>query len=1011
MKDRQSEIAGIDEEYSKTREELQRLIRDNPDIDPRTTVPDPDKEKVAEKALAKCKERFEDMQGRALADSKSVLGEGFDPTDDAPRRDLVANVGRAMGLLEKQNLTRLPSALRLKALADLREDQLRKAEALCQQVVEQAKELAQLNEEPTVAARLRLYARVAGWIKSLPDGMHHDVAHCPVCQDALKGKRDQITDEPIVDHLERYLKVDTDYLEKTLRGWEKATTQRLAKELPQALANELNRDLPAKPVDLIEAALARELFDTPVFQSSLLPLKSAAENLCAGKLPRLPAFAEPDRIVLPEPFTGGEGSVDEALKRICRAIAFARWRHTAQEACKTTVREIAGESQKGQQEAPATPQDVEKMTLMERLEALDRLVKNATPVTEALSKVELLSDKLKARQAEGKRIGKYAEAARSIGPLLELSRLVDAQVDSLMRRLSSETAAWRRKFYVPAFTGAPQVKRPDVESDGTLVLEAEGEGTLVSAKHVSNTSDLKATLLAFLLAFWEYLLRERGGLSLLLLDDIQELFDGNNRRRIADSLPEIAARGARAVITTNDPAFGRRIAAAARRAQPAISLDRRRIHPPNVQRLCIELSPFVEEIDRRRRQFENRANENKHQPARDYIKQLRIYLERRLLDFFDVPVPRLPADPTLADLVNGVRKRRSGGNEPFASQAFVRLVSDQALTEGGDFISLMSSSHHGKEGDITYGEVKHVAGECIRVREEVDAAHEEYERWLRRDPKDSLAPASVTPAACEPISLSVPIIEDLAAFTDSTPPGEPSDAFEHFDLAGLGQYALYAVRTHNFGFSCPHNCRAIVSLSQDPIPDRSLVIALHGDKVYARRLLRNTSRPEVVALGSEAQNPLHRPPSLVLPTDELRLLEVIGTLFDDRPLHPRTTQEATLDSSSKLLPRATVAFKAIGDSALPLALPGQLILGGERVLPDQLTEVEGQIVAIATTEGAMLKRVGVAVPGMPYLRQFESIGGMGESALVRTEDVERAIEDVPLLVSMREVLGIIYRAT
>ena len=645
---------------------------------------------------------------------------------------------------------------------------------------------------------------------------------------------------------------------------------------------------------------------------------------------------------------------------------------------------------------------------MERLEALDRVVKNATPVTEALFKIDTLSDKLKARQAAGKRIAKYAEAAKAIEPLLGLGSLVDAQVGSLMTKLSSETTAWRSKFYVPPFAGAPQVKRPDVGSDGTLALEAEAEGTLVSARHVSNTSDLKATLLAFLLAFWEYLLRKRGGLSLLLLDDVQELFDGTNRRRIANSVPEIAGRGARIVIATNDHDFGQRIAAAAQRAQPVIATDRRRIHAPNAQRLCIGLSRFVAEIDRRRRKFEDPENENEHQPARDYIKQLRIYLEHRLLDFFDVPIPRLPRDPTLSDLIDGVRKRRSDGHEPFTSPAFVRLVSDRALDGGSEFIHLMNLSHHGKEEEIAYGDVKHVAAECIRVREVVDAAHEEYERWLRRDPRDALAPPAVTPTAFEPITLSVPIIENLAAFTESTPPGEPIEAFEHFDLSELGEYALYVVRTHNFGFACPHGCRAVVSLSDDPVPDGCLVIGLHGETTYARRVLRDESRPEVVVLGSEAQNPLKRAPSLILPTDEVRLLKVIGVLFDDRPLYPKTSQEAAPELNPELLQKVRVAFRATGDSALPLALPGQLILGGEPVLPNQLEEMEGQLVALATTEGSILKRVGTAIPGMPYLRQFESIGGMGESTLVRTEDVEGAPQDLPLLVSTRHVLGIIY---
>jgi len=41
---------------------------------------------------------------------------------------------------------------------------------------------------------------------------------------------------------------------------------------------------------------------------------------------------------------------------------------------------------------------------------------------------------------------------------------------------------------------------------------------------------------------------------------------------------------------------------------------------------------FVEAVDAKRREFENRGND--HQAARDYINELRVYLENRLLNLF-----------------------------------------------------------------------------------------------------------------------------------------------------------------------------------------------------------------------------------------------------------------------------------------------------------------------------------------------------------------------------------------
>ena len=70
---------------------------------------------------------------------------------------------------------------------------------------------------------------------------------------------------------------------------------------------------------------------------------------------------------------------------------------------------------------------------------------------------------------------------------------------------------------------------------------------------------------------------------------------------------------------------------------------------------------------------------------------------------------------------------------------------------------------------------------------------------------------------------------------------------------------------------------------------------------------------------------------------------------------------------------------------------------------------KGKLVAIATSRGAALKRVGESVPGIPYLRQFESVGGLGDSLLVRTEDVEGdGMEELPVMHGARLVLGVLY---
>jgi len=131
-----------------------------------------------------------------------------------------------------------------------------------------------------------------------------------------------------------------------------------------------------------------------------------------------------------------------------------------------------------------------------------------------------------------------------------------------MTTLANRTSTWRSLLYTPACAGAPEFCSADVEATGALTIEAKIDGTKAAARQISNASDLRATLLAFLLAFWQHLLDTRGGLSLLIFDDLHELFDPTNRRRLADALPAGGGRGAKVVLSSNDYGFGADVAAA-----------------------------------------------------------------------------------------------------------------------------------------------------------------------------------------------------------------------------------------------------------------------------------------------------------------------------------------------------------------------------------------------------------------------------------------------------------------
>jgi hypothetical protein len=951
VKDREADIKIEDREFMKVRDELTGLLGNHPEIKPEADLPQPSSDKKVEEVLQELKTRFQTRQGEMLQNAKNFLGDSFDYSNTEQREDLIENVGQAKGLLQPNQLRLLPSAKRLSDLGKLDEETLSKAEELISRLAKEAKEIDELSSKPDVAGRVRLYARVANWIKE-HDPENRVVQSCPVCLTDLEGKVDRVTGKSVKEHIREAIEKESEHIGKTLAAWEQTGVARLKSELPEALSSEICKKLPGQPKDLIYSALVEELFDLPIFKKSLAPIKEAARELCEKALGSLGEFKEPAKKKLPLCFGNGQDGIRNAIDRVARTVAFARWRKENEEKCKEVLKKIIGVAGEGVEKPAYTEADIENLPLWDRLVELERLVRSAEPLTDAVSKVEKMEERLSNRRKHEERIAMYARAAIAIDELLALRDLVDRQVKSLIGMLSVRTKCWENYFYQAPFKGAPEIVKTDVESDGSLSFEAETQGTSASAHHITNTSHLRATLFGFLIAFWEHLWTERGGLALLLLDDLPELFDQYNRHRIAYNLYQVVESGGQIIVTTSDHNFGRDTALCVGKNLGADKAERRCIHPLVEKREHIELGYFVEEIEEKERAF--KENENEHRVAREYVRYLRIYSENCLLDLFDVSEPKLPPKPTLADLINGLRRRVNSGIEPFTGKVFCKLVGEPMLKDGSDFLELMNKSHHGHEDQIMYNEVSGVKEECTRVRKLVKDAREAYERWLRRDEEEDVEEerASVlgTPTAMAPPRFRARVIENLAAFTCEVSPGEPLESHESiFGEKILQNHAVYLINTHNFGFAGKIYSRAIVRLSSDSIPDNSLVIGLYKGKVYARRLWRDEEKPGLVGLGSDAENPVKRPPSLFLPAGEVKLLQVIGIIFGDSKPLQGTSEEAVKVNDWGDLEKVELMFKDVrGESAIPFALPRQMILGGRRLEPSELEEHKGCPAAIAT---------------------------------------------------------------
>jgi hypothetical protein len=324
---------------------------------------------------------------------------------------------------------------------------------------------------------------------------------------------------------------------------------------------------------------------------------------------------------------------------------------------------------------------------------------------------------------------------------------------------------------------------------------------------------------------------------------------------------------------------------------------------------------------------------------------------------------------------------------------------------------ILNKAHHQDRASITYMDVKDVEPAFVRLRTGVEKVHEQFRLHRWREPLVPTDPADINvvplPVMARP-DFSVPICPDIAAFAGAMPTGGSQDtASEQLDGEWFEGKALFYVRGETLGFSIPSGAIAIVEADPYPGRDRNLVIARHQGNVLARCLVK---APGSLGISLAAQTPDPRTPRPTMTYDEskVRLYRVVGAIFTDMP-PPVGGGEATAVDTAPELARIEVAYRVREDSAIPLALPGQVILGGADLTPTDLDAWEGKLAAVTLNDGtSVFKRVGARLSGgLAHLRQFETIGGLGSSIIIATETIDD-VANTPVMASARRVLGVLY---
>jgi hypothetical protein len=745
---------------------------------------------------------------------------------------------------------------------------------------------------------------------------------------------------------------DAALLSQTLSRWAENAQGDLMRSLPEALRAEMAVDLPAHPCELLRAAIVDELFVFEPFRGVLGDLKTqtsaAFDKVVRDRAP----LAEPTEITLPK----GCDVLGEALRRLDHAIRFARWRQANDTLARDIIARVLGR-------VPKAEEPSEKVTLTGKLLDLEATVKAAQPVSDALVQCGRLKQHLKSRRAAESRLGEYTTARAALANLTGLGKLADEQVDQLRKTLRKEAAGWHSRIYLGAFPDtAQELIDTRMGRKGELDLFVQAGGVSAPAQHVTNASALRASLVAFFLAFWEYVLKERGGLMTLVLDDPQELLDDENRERLAAALATLVPAGAQLIVSSYDPRF---CAHVFRLPIPG-GIEHLEVHPATRQQPVVRTTLPLPAIEQRKARFE--ADRNAEEPARDFADGCRVFFEAKLSDMFDDPAHAAwtiaNPDPTLATFIQRLRPLvKASPQGMFSAHFFRRFVNHPALADGSPVIVIMNKAHHGRRQEIRAADVAQCADDLSELLELVEQMYGECYRWRRRDaPKDQSA--TEAPPALAPMphpALNVLVCPDLAAFTQHAPSGDSQESPERLDPHLLDNTVAYYLRRPNFGFAAPAGSLALVEAVPGPAADRRLVIARHGNSVYARRLVRGANAG-IIGLTAEIPDPRTRTPkTILLPEAEVAIHQVVGIIFDHAITVGPGQDEAMPVDASDLLRRIEIAFRVVDDSAVPLALEKQVVLGGGRIELDELGRHKDALVALTLDDGSSIfKRVGDA---------------------------------------------------
>jgi len=552
-----------------------------------------------------------------------------------------------------------------------------------------------------------------------------------------------------------------------------------------------------------------------------------------------------------------------------------------------------------------------------------------------------------------------------------------------------------------------------------VVVRAGFAGSLrIDATLVANTSWLRAVLWAFVFALREEAIEQIGSdpFPLLILDDPQITFDGHHRHRWAQYIAGLQQGPSKLqiLLATHDETF---------------------LELLDVDRVCgrkaLITGPGPElghvgifEGDLLNREWAEVTRLGTAVAACDYIAKVRKYVEgllRIMLRGEDVGAQSAVAGLVLGACRQAICIRHDKGVAPWDRPAFDLLVG--ALNKDEPAIKYMEMAHHSSGSSLGMSEAEDVRAHWMKKLEpRLHRAFREAGEFYRlHGGLTALHAPTVTSALPEGYAAKVRAIPlsflgKAAALTD----GRVADgrlSLEEFAASKckritLAQHQAFRLTGRTLEPVARKGDILLVKEAGEPSA-RSLVVALIGDRILARRFEIAENDSTIAVLTAQSIDPYQIAPPVIAHRATVELHKIIGVLFDDAAWNNPSISGVEIcecggEASLRALAADTLGLvQVVGKSAVPRALNNQfLIIGKELTTTQALNTLVGKpIIAADNNDNYYFKRLQMPASGQIVLESLDiggdypplllSVPGNGENCVERVWPVAGVLFELP----------------